>query len=933
VVTWTATDAAGNTATATQTVTVVDTTAPSIIAPPDVTVEQTDRAGTPVALGSAAVSDICDADPEVTNNAPALFPLGETIVTWTARDDSGNAATDTQTVTVVDTTPPTITAPADVTVEQTDRAGTPVALGTPTVSDICDADPEVTDNAPAVFPLGETIVTWTATDDSGNTATDTQKVTVVDTTPPSIAAPADVTVEQTDRAGTPVALGSAAASDICDAEPQVTNNAPEVFPLGETTVTWTATDDSGNTATAQQKVTVEDTTPPTITAPPDVTVEQTDRAGTRVALGSAAASDICDAEPEVTINAPAVFPLGETIVTWTATDDSGNSATDTQTVTVVDTTPPSITAPADVTVEQTDRAGTPVALGSAAVSDICDADPEVTNDAPAVFPLGETTVTWTATDDSGNSATATQTVTVEDTTPPSITPPPDVTVEQTDRAGTPAVLGTPTVSDICDVEPEVSNNAPAVFPLGETSVTWTATDDSGNSATATQKVTVEDTTPPTIVAPPDIIAQETDPEGTPVDLGWPTVSDICDADPDVTNDAPALFLLGETIVTWTATDDSGNAATDTQKVTIVRLVATVTSPNGGEYLRGGGSHTITWTTSGGTPPITVDIDYSTNGGQSWTPIVLGMPDTGAYLWPRIPSVNSSTCLVRVTATDASAFSGSDTSDAEFTIDSTPPEIAIASVKQGGVELLGGPPAGRGLLAIQVTASDALSGLAGPPSVTLTFSDASTASATFVNQSPAGTFNYTFTATAATPNGACHVDAHVADRAGNGTDAAQREFSINVRVLTARVELEAYTGSPGAVLTLRFAFTDAGGTVLESRNVQVAYTNGRDTETVVLDQIPEGAVRVSCKEIQHFLRRRVDIGGTAPDLTAEFTGDDKLLGGDLKDDNFVELTDFAQFLRDFGKPNCPESDINGDGDVDTIEFGYIGLHFFQLGDPE
>jgi len=171
--------------------------------------------------------------------------------------------------------------------------------------------------------------------------------------------------------------------------------------------------------------------------------------------------------------------------------------------------------------------------------------------------------------------------------------------------------------------------------------------------------------------------------------------------------------------------------------------------------------------------------------------------------------------------------------------------------------------------------------------------------------------------------------------GNGgTDTATVSVTVaRLPVLRATVELEGYTGAPGALLTLRFAFTDEAGTVLDRRDVQVAYTNSRDTEVVVLDNVPEDAVRLSCKEIQHFLRRRVDIAGTAPDLTADFTEDNKLLGGDLKDDNFVELTDFAQFLRDFGKPLCPESDINGDGAIDILEFGYIGLHFFQAGDPE
>jgi hypothetical protein len=98
-------------------------------------------------------------------------------------------------------------------------------------------------------------------------------------------------------------------------------------------------------------------------------------------------------------------------VTWTATDAAGNSASATQTVTVSDTTAPTLTAPADVTVE---AAGlqTVVELGAATATDSVDPDPTVTSDAPATFSLGSTVVTWTATDAAGNSASATQTVTV-----------------------------------------------------------------------------------------------------------------------------------------------------------------------------------------------------------------------------------------------------------------------------------------------------------------------------------------------------------------------------------------------------------------------------------------------------------------------------------------------------------------------------------------
>jgi len=152
-------------------------------------------------------------------------------------------------------------------------------------------------------------------------------------------------------------------------------------------------------------------------------------------------------------------------------------------------------------------------------------------------------------------------------------------------------------------------------------------------------------------------------------------------------------------------------------------------------------------------------------------------------------------------------------------------------------------------------------------------------------------------------------------------------------LTATVQLEAYAADPGDTLTLRFTFSDGLGAPLATRSVPVAFTAGSDTETVVLTDTPPDTAFVSCKGTGHFLCRRVPVGGTLPDLTAAFTGPNQLLGGDLNDDNFIELRDFAQFLRDFGRPDCPHSDINGDGDVDNVEFGYIGLHFFTAGDPE
>jgi len=272
--------------------------------PTPILVEQTSRDGTPVTVPLPTATDTCDATPVVTSNAPGVFPLGTTTVTFTATDSSGNTATATTSVTVVDTTAPVISnVPGPIRVEQTSRDGTPVTVPLPTATDICDAAPTVVSNAPAVFPLGTTTVTFTATDASGNTATATTSVTVVDTTAPVISnVPAPIRVEQTSRDGTPVTVPLPTATDICDAAPTVVSNAPAVFPLGTTTVTFTATDASGNKATATTRVTVVDTTDPVIaslTASPNVLWPPNHRL-VPVTL-AVSVRDICDLAPHCRI--------------------------------------------------------------------------------------------------------------------------------------------------------------------------------------------------------------------------------------------------------------------------------------------------------------------------------------------------------------------------------------------------------------------------------------------------------------------------------------------------------------------------------------------------------------------------------------------------------------------------------------------------------
>ncbi len=156
-------------------------------------------------------------------------------------------------------------------------------------------------------------------------------------------------------------IGNASADDICNGGPvKVSNKAPTTFSVGKNVVTWTATDSLGRTSSATQIVTVVDTTPPTFTGvPPDITVNNCGP----VALGLPKGVDDCAGGVTFKNNAPASFGVGPTVVTWTMIDASGNSSIEHQTVTVIDTVPPTVSCV---------PAGPPGGTFRASASDACD---------------------------------------------------------------------------------------------------------------------------------------------------------------------------------------------------------------------------------------------------------------------------------------------------------------------------------------------------------------------------------------------------------------------------------------------------------------------------------------------------------------------------------------------------------------------------------
>lgn len=481
------------------TVTVVDTIAPTLTLPRDFTVVATSPAGASVTWVASA-SDIVDVTVPVacTPASGTSFPLGTTTVTCSATDSHGNTASGQFAVTVATSPPPP--GNPDIVAEATGPDGARVTFNTGDADD-GDGRPGSGGCAPApgsLFPLGNTLVTCP----SGNFT-----VSVVDTTPPVLTLPGAINATAGGPPGVVVTF-SATASDLVDGNVGVSCAPPSgtTFGLGTTTVHCSATDAHGNTSNGSFPVvvTTEPAPPP---SPGDITAEATGPDGAVVTFdpGEDGGRPI-----SCTPSAGSTFPLGPTTVTC--------SSGATFTVLVVDTTPPDLSVPANMTVEATSSAGAAVSF-TATASDLVDGAVAVACTPPSgsTFALGTTTVWCSATDVRGNESADSFDVTVVDTTPPAITAvhvspasiwPPnntlvhvDVTVEATDAVDPAPVVRLYLIT--CD-EPIGPNDAIITGPLAASlradrdahadgrvyTLYIEAIDASGNRSTATVQVTV-----------------------------------------------------------------------------------------------------------------------------------------------------------------------------------------------------------------------------------------------------------------------------------------------------------------------------------------------------------------------------------------------------------------------------------------------------------
>ncbi|MCF8459885.1 MAG: HYR domain-containing protein [Flavobacteriales bacterium] len=579
-VTLTATDPSGNTDQCTATVTVQDNVDPTAICQ-NITV-QLNGAGT-ATITAAQVDNGSNDNCSVTLSATPLsftcVNTGANTVTLTATDPSGNTDQCAATVTVQDNVDPTAIC-QNITV-QLNGAGTATITAAQVdngSNDNCSVTLSATPLSFTCANTGANTVTLTATDPSGNTDQCTSTVTVQDNVDPT-AICQNITV-QLNGAGTATITAAQVnngSNDNCSVTLSATPLSFTCANTGANTVTLTATDPSGNSATCTSTVTIQDNVDPTAICQ-NITV-QLNGAGTATITAAQVDNGSNDNCSVVLSATPLTFNCSNTganTVTLTATDPSGNTDQCTSTVTIQDNVDPTAICQ-NITV-QLNGAGT-ATITAAQVDNGSNDNCSVTLSAtPLSFTCANTganTVTLTATDPSGNTDQCTSTVTVQDNVDPTAICQ-NITV-QLNGAGTATITAAQVdngSNDNCSVTLSATPLSFTCANTGANTVTLTATDPSGNSATCTSTVTVQDNVNPTAIcqnitvqldANGDLTILAADIDGGSTDNCGPVTFTI---DGGNTSQDFDCSQVGANTVTLTVTDASGNVATCNATVTI-----------------------------------------------------------------------------------------------------------------------------------------------------------------------------------------------------------------------------------------------------------------------------------------------------------------------------------------------------------------------------
>lgn len=678
--------------------------------------------------------------------SPIVVSAPTSTTTYYARWENlcGNSTCATVTVTVADNVNPTITCPADIvtTVNPGSCNASIADLGTPVTNDNCSVA-SVTNNAPSVFPLGNTTVVWTVTDGSGNTATCNQIVKVSDNINPSITCgvtgPQNVNANASCKYNVTWTTWNATANDNCGVASvtyvltgATTGTGTTLngvsFNLGTTTVTWTATDNSGNTATCSYTVIVTDNTNPVISScggsgTLNVNANSSCKYIVSGTAWDATATDNCGTATLAYALSGATtgtgtslngisFNLGTTNVVWTATDNAGNTTICNFTVIVADHTNPTIIscgatgtqtvgANSGCNYQLSGTAWDAVATDNCAVSTLTyvltgNTIGTGTTLNGVTFNSGSTTVTWTATDAAGNSANCSFTVIVADNINPVIsscgtTGTQNVNANSSCKYIVGGTAWDATATDNCGVSTLAYTLSGATtgtglslngvsFNIGSTTVTWTATDAAGNTSSCNFIVIVTDNTNPVIsscgASGTQNVNTNTACTYSLSTIAWnATATDNCGVTSltyqltgATTGSGTTLngvaFNLGTTTVTWTATDAAGNTATCNFNVIVSDNILPVFASCGAtgtqnvfansacKYVVSGTAWNPNVVENCGTATVAYTLSGATTGtGTSLNGVTFNIGTTNV-LWTATDAAgNTSTCNFNVVVTD------------------------------------------------------------------------------------------------------------------------------------------------------------------------------------------------------------------------------------------------------------------------------------------
>jgi uncharacterized repeat protein (TIGR01451 family) len=613
-----------NTATATNTVSPV---ACRIVCPSDIAQDNDPNSGGAIVTYPNATTEGTGCGTlQYSQPSGSFFPVGTTSVVVTS--ESGSPCSFT--VTINDTETPTISCPSDVTVQESSPGSGSATVNYPDPV-VTDNDPNATFSCDkpsgSTFNEGTTPVTCIATDSSGNTSQScTFNVTVTGQGGGcNISCPTNITQNvDAGSCGAVVTYNAPTTSECTDET--VTQTAGlasgSIFPVGTTTNTFKVVDSSNVERTCSFTVTVVDNEAPAITCPADIVANATGgTCSANVNITPPTGTDNCSGPVTVTGVRSDFRPLSDpypasTIITWTAKDAAGNESSCEQIVRVKDNTPPTVvvnvpnnlvedllsetgdgsclaeipdlvqyvittdscTPSSALTVRQTPVPGTLVGPGQHQITiTVIEGDPEGDHNIVTATTLNGVT----GVDDGNGNITYTinrtlpMVVTVTDTTAPTITAPPDATYQcasevpqanpnqatAADNCGTPNVTVTETSSGAG------TPASPLVIQR-----TFTATDGANLTASATQTITVIDTTPPVITCPANqefYLPLNTTGISMNVDYTDATAADNCSTALVVSTPAPnSVFGVGTTTVNSTATDAAGNSSSCSFTVTV-----------------------------------------------------------------------------------------------------------------------------------------------------------------------------------------------------------------------------------------------------------------------------------------------------------------------------------------------------------------------------